>query len=166
MLKWFGFFLLIWFLYYVREVFPPFIMGGIIAYLLLPLVSKLSGLLPHIPLIRKFNPAAHERLAVAIIYLLFITAIVLIFVLFGAKAIDQFSTFVANRREIVTNLINQIATAFNWQIDLEQSTNEILTSIEQNFGTPRRINASRSTCFKKHVSYVGNNSFINLFYSG
>ena len=128
MLKWFLFLLLLWFLYYVREVFPPFIMGGIIAYLLLPLVSKLSA-----------SARINDRLAVAIIYLLFVAIIVLLFWLFGARAIEQFSTFVAQRREIVTNLVSQIDTAFNWQIDVEQSTNEILASIEQNFGTPGEI---------------------------
>jgi predicted PurR-regulated permease PerM len=128
MLKWFLFLLLLWFLYYVREVFPPFIMGGIIAYLLLPLVTKLST-----------SARINERLAVTIIYLLFVAIIVLLFWLFGATAIDQFSAFVAQRREIVTNLVSQIATAFNWQIDVEQSTNEILGSIEQNFGTPGEI---------------------------
>ncbi len=80
-----------------------------------------------------------SRWAVAIIYLLFVALIVLLFWLFGARAIDQFSTFVAQRREIVTNLISQISTAFNWQLDVEQSTNEILSSIEQNFGTPGEI---------------------------
>jgi len=114
-------------------------MGGIIAYLLLPLVHKLSAFLPILPLVRKLSPAARERLAVSIIYLWFIAMIVLVFVLFGAKAMEQFSGFVAQRREIVTNLISQIATAFSWQIDVEQSTNEILSSVEQNFGTPGEI---------------------------
>jgi predicted PurR-regulated permease PerM len=139
MLKWFFFLLFLWFLYYVREVFPPFIMGGIIAYLLLPLVSKLTSFLPILPLVKKLSPAILERLAVAIIYLLFIAAIVLIFKLFGASAIEEFSKLVSQRREIVTNLISQIATTFNWQIDVEQSANEILASIEQNFGTPGEI---------------------------
>ena len=128
MLKWFLFLLLLWFLYYVREVFPPFIIGGIIAYLLLPLVNKLSA-----------SARIDNRWAVAIIYLLFVAVIVLLFCLFGAKAIRQFSTLVAQRREIVTNLVSQISTAFNWQLDVEQSTNEILSSIEQNFGTPGEI---------------------------
>jgi len=128
MLKWFLFLLLLWFLYYVREVFPPFIIGGIIAYLLLPLVNKLSA-----------SARIDNRWAVAIIYLLFVGAIGLLFWAFGARAIDQFSTLVAQRREIVTNLVNQMATAFNWQLDVEQSTNEILLSAEQNFGTPGEI---------------------------
>ncbi len=128
MLKWFVFLLVLGFLYYVREIFPPFIMGGIIAYLLLPLVKKLSA-----------SARIDHRWAVAIIYLLFVAVIALLFWLFGANAIDQFSTLVAQRREIVTNLISQISTAFNWQLDVEQSTNEILSSFEQNFGTPGEI---------------------------
>lgn len=128
MLKWFLFLLLLWFLYYVREVFPPFIMGGIIAYLLLPLVNKLSE-----------STHINTRLAVAIIYCVFLIVLAVLFWLFGATAIDQFFTFIAQRREIVTNLISQISTAFNWQLDVEQSTNEILTSLEQNFGTPGEI---------------------------
>ena len=128
MLKWFLFLLLLWFLYYVRDVFPPFIVGGIIAYLLLPLVNKLST-----------SARIDNRWAVVIIYLLFVTAIALLFWLFGAKALDQFSTFATQRKEIVTNLISQISTAFNWQLDVDQSTNEILSTIEQNFGTPGEI---------------------------
>jgi len=62
-----------------------------------------------------------------------------LFWLFGARAIDQFSTLVDQRREIITNLLSQTSTAFNWQLDVEQSTNEILASIEQNFGTPGEI---------------------------
>lgn len=128
MLKWLVFLLVLTFLYQVREIFPPFIMGGIIAYLLLPLVRRLSN-------------SAHidRRWAVAIIYLLFVGLIALLFCLFGAKAMDQFSTLVSQRREIVTNLLSSISTAFNWQLDVEQSTNEILMSIEQNFGTPGEI---------------------------
>jgi predicted PurR-regulated permease PerM len=128
MLKWFLFLLLLWFLYYVRDVFPPFIVGGIIAYLLLPLVNTLST-----------STRIDNRWAVAIIYLLFVAVIALLFWLFGAKAIDQFSAFVSQRREIVTNLIDQISTAFNWQLDVDQSTNEILSSVEQNFGAPGEI---------------------------
>lgn len=128
MLKWFLFLIVLWFLYYVREIFPPFIMGGIIAYLLLPLVKKLSS-----------SARIDTRWAVTIIYLLFVAVIGLLFKLFGANAIDQFTTLVAQRREIVTNLLSQISTAFNWQLDVEQSTNEVLSSIEQNFGTPGEI---------------------------
>ncbi len=128
MLKWFLFFVVLCFLYYVREIFPPFIMGGIIAYLLLPLVNRLSN-----------SARIDKRLAVAIIYLLFLAIIALLSWKFGAKLIDEFTTLVAQRREIITNLVSQISTAFNWKLDVEQSTNEILSNIEQNFGTPGEI---------------------------
>jgi predicted PurR-regulated permease PerM len=128
MFKWFLCLLVLCFLYYVREVFPPFIMGGIIAYLLLPLVKKLAN-----------SARIDHRWAVAIIYLLFVGIIALLFVRFGAKVIDEFTMLVAQRREIVTNLVSQISTAFNWQLDVEQSTNEILSSIEQNIGNPGEI---------------------------
>jgi predicted PurR-regulated permease PerM len=42
MFKLTGVLLLLWFLYFIREVFPPFIVGGIIAYLLLPVVNSFS----------------------------------------------------------------------------------------------------------------------------
>ena len=42
MVKWIAMFLLIWFLYQIREIFPPFVVGGIVAYLLLPLVKYVS----------------------------------------------------------------------------------------------------------------------------
>ena len=41
MFKWACLILFLLFVYHVREVFPPFIMGGIIAYLLNPLVKYL-----------------------------------------------------------------------------------------------------------------------------
>lgn len=103
-------------------------MGGIIAYLLLPLVKRLGN-----------SARIDHRWAVAIIYLLFVAAIALLFWRFGAKVIDEFTMLVAQRQEIVTNLVSQISTAFNWQLDVEQSTNEILSSLEQNIGTPGEI---------------------------
>ena len=33
MIKWLAIFILVWFIWLIREVFPPFIVGGIIAYL-------------------------------------------------------------------------------------------------------------------------------------
>ena len=42
MFKWLVVLLLFWFLYFIREVFPPFIVGSIFAYLLLPLVNQVS----------------------------------------------------------------------------------------------------------------------------
>ena len=49
---------LFWFLYQIREVFPPFIVGGIIAYLLIPVVNSMSASL-------KIKPA----ISVGILYI-------------------------------------------------------------------------------------------------
>jgi predicted PurR-regulated permease PerM len=43
MIKWIAMFILLWFIYQVRDVFPPIIVGAIIAYLLLPLVNSLAA---------------------------------------------------------------------------------------------------------------------------
>ena len=72
MFKLTGVLLLLWFLYFIREVFPPFIVGGIIAYLLLPVVNSFSTTF-------KCRPG----FAVAVIYVSIIGLII------GTSGLDQ-----------------------------------------------------------------------------
>lgn len=127
MLKWLVIILLVGFLYEIREVFPPFIVGGIIAYLLLPSVTWLS---------------THTRIkrswAILFVYLLFALCIFLAFSFFGANAADQFKGLVEHRKEIVTNLLSQLSTPAN-PIDLDKAAEEILNSAEKTFGQPAEI---------------------------
>ncbi len=120
--------LLFWFLYFIREVFPPFIVGGIIAYLLLPLVNQASATF-------KIRPG----LAVAIIYVLALALIIGASGWFGHSIIEQFTALAAQRKEIITNLVQQLSQGFNWQLDVERTAEELTASIEQNIGSPEEI---------------------------
>jgi predicted PurR-regulated permease PerM len=128
MIRWLSIILLVCFLYEIREVFPPFIVGGIIAYLLLPLVSWLNS-----------RTRLETKWAVLIIYLLFVAAVVLTFWFFGGRTAEQFSGLVSQRKEIVTNLLSQVSTTFNYQMDVNMTADEILSSAEKSFGQPGEI---------------------------
>jgi predicted PurR-regulated permease PerM len=128
MLRWISILLFMAFLYQIREVFPPFIVGGIIAYLLLPHVRRLST-------------ASGMKLAwaVLIVYLLFLALIVFAFWFFGARATEQFAGLVVQRKEIVTNLLSQLSGSFHWDIVVDKTADDILSSAEKSFGEPQEI---------------------------
>lgn len=128
MIKWIALFLLIWFLYHIREIFPPFVVGGIFAYLLLPLIKWVSSRL-------RIKPA----LAVFVIYMLILGGFVLLTWSFGPLIINQMTELVKQRQEIAENLITQIATTTNWQTDVHKTAAELLISLEQNFGKPEEL---------------------------
>src|SRR5215471_15924354 len=128
MLKWIGTFLLIWFIYHVRSVFPPFVVGAIFAYLLLPLVNYMAS--------KAKIKRAH---AVAIIYLTFGATLVVLGWLFLPVVGDQMVQFAQNRVEIVRKVVEQAVTSFNWQLDVEDTTSQILSSIEEGLGNPGEI---------------------------
>src|SRR5687767_6993225 len=107
MVKWVATFLLIWFIYHIRAVFPPFIMGAILAYLLLPVVQQIC--------IWWKVRAAH---ATAMLYLGAAAAIGAACWWFGPVLLEQFQSLAAHRHEIVGTTIRQAATTFGWQIDV------------------------------------------------
>lgn len=45
----------------------------------------------------------------------------------------------AQRKEIITNLVQQLSQGFNWQLDVERTAEELTASIEQNIGSPEEI---------------------------
>lgn len=128
MIKLTGVLLLFWFLYFIREVFPPFIVGGIIAYLLLPVVNSFSQTF-------KCRPG----LSVAIIYATILALIVAASAGFGQSIIEQFTALAAQRNEIVVSLVQQLNDSFHWDLDVEKTANELTTSLEQNIGTPEEL---------------------------
>ncbi len=128
MFKWFSFLLILWFLYIVREVFPPFIIGGIIAYLLLPLVKQISS-----------SCGIKNHLSVLAIYSSVVIIFCLVLMIFGHSIAEQFQALFHQRKEIIGNLLNQITSTFQWQIDIDKSTDEIVTSVEESFGRPEEI---------------------------
>ena len=120
--------LVLWFLYLIREVFPPFIVGGIFAYLLLPLVNQIVTRL-------KVPPKA----AVAIIYVGALLLLVSASLFGGGTMAEQFNALVAQRNEIVVSLVQQMSDQFHWQLDVEHTAQDMITSLENTFGSPGEI---------------------------
>ena len=128
MLKWLGLLLIIWFLYVVREVFPPFIIGGIIAYLLFPLVKQISN---------SFSIKSHYSLAV--IYFGLLTLFCVVFIVFGHSISEQFHALFHQRKELISNLLSQLSQTFQLQLDIDKTSDEVVTSFEESFGRPEEI---------------------------
>jgi len=128
MIKWIYIVFIAIFLYHVREVFPPFIVGAIIAYLLLPLAKGLAG-----------SAKISMRVAVAVIYLLFVAVVAAVIWWAGPKIIYECNNLYTDRLEIVSKLVTQVATQFGWQVDEDKATGDILRTIEQSAGKPEEI---------------------------
>ncbi len=128
MLKWIGTFLLIWFIYHVRSVFPPFVVGAIFAYLLVPLVNYMS-----------IKLRLKRAQAVAIIYLSFGATVGVLGWLFLPVIGDQMVQFASNRHDIVRKVVEQAVASFDWQLDVEATTNQLLTNFEEGLGSPGEI---------------------------
>ncbi|HMO24143.1 MAG TPA: AI-2E family transporter, partial [Candidatus Melainabacteria bacterium] len=128
MIKWLAIFILVWFIWLIREVFPPFIVGGIIAYLLLPFVSWVSSIFK-----------IHAKVAVAIIYVGAFAGIIYLSNAFGGSIMDQASNLVTQRHEIMTNLLEQLSSSYGWQIDVEETATELVSDLESWFGKPGEI---------------------------
>lgn len=129
MIRWFFLFLLLIFIYHVREVFPPFIVGGIIAYLLNPFVKYLC---------KSFN-WLRPGIAIAFIYLGFVLILSLTAWHFGPTLVDQFSNLVENRHEMVESLVEQVSTQFGMSLDIKKTAADILGSLEGSVGKPEEI---------------------------
>ena len=128
MLKWIAIIGVVWFLYVVREVFPPFIVGGIIAYLLLPLVNAVSSTL-----------RIRRQFAIAIIYVGFFVILIGTSKIFGGSVVEQASKLVADRHEIMKNLIDQLTTRFSWDMDVTETSVSIVSELENWLGKPNEI---------------------------
>ncbi len=128
MIKWVMTFLLIWFIYSVRSIFPPIIVGAIIAYLLLPIVQKLSRT-AKIPV----------GLSTAIVYISFGLVIGGAIWFLGPGIVRELSELVENRREIVSNSVSQFARLTNWGLDVDTTTQHILGSVTESIAKPAEI---------------------------
>jgi predicted PurR-regulated permease PerM len=120
--------LVLGFLFVVRDIYPPFIVGAIIAYLLLPIVNKLST-----------STKISMRLAVTSTYLLFLATVAVLVWWFGPRIAEQCSAMVADRHDLVSKLISQMVVQFNWQVDVDKATDDVLASIENTFGQPQEL---------------------------
>lgn len=104
MLKWVVLCLIIWFLYHIREIFPPFVIGGIFAYLVLPLV-------------RYVHKEANIPLAAAVLAI-YVGIGGIIFALcwfFGPMLVDQMTNLWNQRQELATNVVSSASQSFGWQ---------------------------------------------------
>jgi predicted PurR-regulated permease PerM len=129
MFKWLVFVLVLLFVYRIREVFPPFIVGGIIAYLLFPLVNTVNKL-------NRFRPFRWMNPKVAILFIYLTTAATLgaLAYKFGPHLTHEVQMFIGQRHEIVTKLVTQIASGFNLQLNVAETSENILTTIEKTIG--------------------------------
>jgi predicted PurR-regulated permease PerM len=134
MFKWVTLILIFLFVYHVREVFPPFVVGGIIAYLLFPLVSYVNRL-NRFWAFRWLSPGW----AIGLIYLLTASIIGIVVYKFGPTLGEQISGLIEQRHELATNLVRSISLAFNLQLDVASTSKQVLASIESSIGKPEEI---------------------------
>lgn len=128
MIKWVLTFLLIWFIYSVRSIFPPIIVGAIIAYLFLPVVQKLSK-----------TARISIGLATACVYITLGLVIGGSIYFFGPGIVRELSELVENRHSIVSNSVSQFAALTKWTIDVDTTTQHILGSVTESFAKPSEI---------------------------
>lgn len=128
MFKLLAFIVFLWFVNQIREVFPPFVVGGIIAYLLLPFVTwiNITFKIPH-------------KIAIACIYVAFLLLCVGLSNLFGHQIIDQATNLITQRHELVANLLDQLKSSYKWDIDVESRTTAIVEDLEGWFGAPTEL---------------------------
>ena len=129
MLKWVALFVLIWFLYHIREIFPPFVIGGIFAYLILPLV-------------RYVHKEANIPMAAAV-FAIYVGIAGILFALgwfFGPMVVDQLTNLFNQRQELANNLVQSASQSFNWKVENpEHVANDLVKNLEANFGTPEEV---------------------------
>lgn len=130
MFRWLATFMLIWFIYQVRHVFPPIIVGGIISYLLLPVVQTLS---------LKLN--IKRVYATILVYAVLFGAMAMTVWLIGPAIVKEAKelTTPESQRELVHNAVEQITSVFKWQTDTDQLTEQILSGIMENVSNPREL---------------------------
>ncbi|MDR3615107.1 MAG: AI-2E family transporter [Candidatus Obscuribacterales bacterium] len=134
MFKWIAVVLILLFVYHVREVFPPFIVGGILAYLLFPLVNIVNKLNRY-PLLRWMSP----KWAILFIYCGVAVSLGWLIFRFGPVLGSEVHNLVDQRHEIVTNLVTQIATGFKMNLDVERTSETLLQAIESSVGKPEEL---------------------------
>src|ERR1700735_44055 len=125
MLKWIAVLLVLLFGYHVREVFPPFVVGGIIAYLLFPLVSVVHRL-NKFPIFRWMTPGS----AVALIYLLTAGVIGILVYKLGPTLAEQITSVITNRQEIATKLVQSASDQLNLNLNVPESSQGLLKWLE------------------------------------
>ncbi len=122
MLKWVATFLLIWFLYHIREIFPPFVIGGIFAYLILPLVRYVHKE-ANIPM----------KAAVLAIYVGIAGIIFALCWFFGPMLVDQMTNLWTQKQELANNFVASAKQSFGWQLP-DGAADQAVRNLEDTFG--------------------------------
>ena len=115
------------FLYHVREVFPPFIMGAITAYILYPAVKKLQKW--------GFAPI----FSVFVIYIAAAAFTLYIMFHFWPLIVYQAESLFSQRKEIVMNLMQQVSQQFGWSWDANQMSDVLIAQLQNAIGKPEDI---------------------------
>jgi predicted PurR-regulated permease PerM len=133
-MKWVFLVLFLLFVFYIREVFPPFIAGAIVAYLLFPLVSWVVELNRY-PALKWLN----KRFAILIIYVTVATILGVIAYSFGPRLVAELTNLIENRQEIASNVVKQTASALHLGLDVDRSTAQLLKAVESVSGKPSEL---------------------------
>lgn len=130
MIKWLALFLLLWFIYQVRHVFPPIIVGGIIAYLVLPIVGSLSQ-----------STGMKRGWCTLIVYLGMAAALVAAIWFLGPRVAHELKDLASPdaQKELVKGVITQFSASFHWQGDVEALTDHIIHTVNEAIGKPEEI---------------------------
>jgi predicted PurR-regulated permease PerM len=126
---WIGLIALALFLYLVRSVLAPFVVGGFIAYVLSPVVGTIQ---------ERWN--LPRALAIATVYLAILGPIALLIVLFGPRFLAESRLLVLQAPTILTTLIEDLFGVgpydfFGTTLDARQVVFGIVGSIRETFGT-------------------------------
>lgn len=130
MIKWIATFVLLWFIYQVRHVFPPIIVGGIFAYLVLPLVQGLST--------RTRMPIG---LSTFIMYSLILGSIVATLCFLGPNVARELKDLAdpVNQTQIIHSAVTQLKEMMKLHIDVDTVTNNIMSGIQHGIGKPEEL---------------------------
>jgi predicted PurR-regulated permease PerM len=120
MIKWIAMFILLWFIYQVREVFPPIIVGGIIAYLLLPLVNHLSE-----------SAKIPVTTATLIVYLVFASVIGVTAWYLIPGLVREIADLASHQHDIAANLVKQIGEMTHWSGDVDAMADQLIGQIAE-----------------------------------
>jgi len=80
-----------------------------------------------------------RHFAVAGIYLAFLGTMILLSRVFGGLLIDQAATLFEDRHAIVTKLLEQLSMTFNWQMDVQTISSDIVINLETWLGKPEEL---------------------------
>ncbi len=130
MFRWIAIFVILWFIYQVRHVFPPIIVGGIFAYLILPVVHALAQRI-RIPV----------GIATAIVYFSLLAAMAGSIYLMGPSAMSELKELSNpdNQRELVHKAIEQLVGMVKYQGDIDQLTEQALSGIVHSVTRPEEL---------------------------